>query len=153
MKDSKSIISHLVQQPSFKKCGQARHYEKLLALLPFSFTRGVKSLYTKDNILFFVLNHPNAKMEFNYKRNLIKSLLNELSLQDKQSPFHTIKELKCFVTNQPEQPNTTAQSNTFESYIFYAEKAEGSFENSAQDPKLHALFESIRQQIIHLKSC
>ena len=57
-----------------------RCFERLLGLLPSSFTQWVKFLYIKNDTLFFVFHHPCAKMEFNYKRNLIKSLLSQMSL-------------------------------------------------------------------------
>ena len=100
MKDSKSIISHLVQQPSMKKYEQMRCYDRLLSVLPKSFTSMIRFVYTKNETLFFVLNHPCAKMEFNYKRNLIKSLLKEINIRFPECTALHVKEIQAFVTNQ-----------------------------------------------------
>ena len=150
MKDSKSIISHLVQQPSFKKCEQARCFGQLLALLPASFTQWVKFLYIKNNTLFFVFNHPCAKMEFNYKRNLIKSLLSQISVHMPECSFTHVENIQCFISNKPDEEAQTVSS---QHALSYTERSQGLFENNAHDKKLHALFETIRQRILDTQSC
>ena len=149
MKDAKSIISHLVQQPSMKKYGQMRCYERLLALLPKSFTTLIRFIYTKNDTLFFVFAHPSGKMEFNYKRSLIKSLLSQILLHFPECDCLHVKEIQCFVTNQSEnQPlalHTTAP-------LHYEERALGHFINTCHDPKLYVLFESIKETI-QSRSC
>jgi len=152
MKDSKSIISHLVQQPSLKKFEQMRCYERLLALLPQSFTSMIRFVYTKNDTLFFVLNHPCAKMEFNYKRNLIKSLLKEFNAHFPDCACLHVKDVQAFISNKqdPEEDALIPAS----SEIFYPEQANGTFENTCEDPKLNALFETIKETIKkHHHSC
>ena len=144
MKDAKNIISHLVQHPSMKKYEQMRCYDKLLSLLPKNFTHMVRFLYTKDETLFFVFNHPSAKMEFNYKRSLIKSLLSQIILHFPECECLHVKDIQCFVTNKPQTEEIPESKN---SDIFYEERAEGDFENSCDDAKLKSLFEEIRKAI------
>lgn len=144
MKDAKNIISHLVKHPSMKKYEQMRCYDKLLSLLPKNFTHMVRFLYTKDETLFFVFNHPSAKMEFNYKRSLIKSLLSQILLHFPECECLHVKDIQCFVTNKP-QDDETLESKS--SDIFYEERADGIFENRCDDAKLQALFEEIRKAI------
>ena len=151
MKDSRSIISHLVKQPSFQKCEQMRCFERLLGALPSSFTQWVKFLYIKNDTLFFVFNHPCATMEFNYKRNLIKSLLSQISAELPNDPFLHVKTIQCFVSNQIVQ--TQSSITPYSGEITYTEQALGLFENKAQEPKLHALFEAIRHEILPKKPC
>lgn len=144
MKDAKNIISHLVKHPSMKKYEQMRCYDKLLSLLPKNFTHMVRFLYTKDETLFFVFNHPSAKMEFNYKRSLIKSLLSQIILHFPECECLHVKDIQCFVTNKPQTEEILESKN---SDIFYKERAEGDFENSCDDSKLRTLFEEIRKAI------
>jgi len=144
MKDSKNIISHLVQQPSLKKFEQMRCYERLLALLPQSFTSMIRFVYTKNDTLFFVLNHPCAKMEFNYKRNFIKSLLKEFILHFPECTCLHVKEVQAFVSNKQEEVMALSSAP---SEIFYPEQSQGTFENTCEDPKLNALFEAIKATI------
>jgi hypothetical protein len=150
MKDSKTIISHLVQQPSLKKYEQMRCYEKYLALLPRSFTALVRFVYTKNKTLFFVLNHPCAKMEFNYKRNLIKSLLKEFHAHFPECECLHVNDIQAFVTNKIDPQEMQDEVNSSE--IFYPEQALGVFESQCDDPKLQALFEAIKQTIQN-RSC
>ena len=144
MKDAKNIISHLVKHPSMKKYEQMRCYDKLLSLLPKNFTHMVRFLYTKDETLFFVFNHPSAKMEFNYKRSLIKSLLSQILVHFPECECLHVKDIQCFVTNKPQTEEILESKN---SDIFYKERAEGDFENSCDDSKLRTLFEEIRKAI------
>lgn len=144
MKDAKNIISHLVKHPSMKKYEQMRCYDKLLSLLPKNFTHMVRFLYTKDETLFFVFNHPSAKMEFNYKRSLIKSLLSQIILHFPECTCLHVKNIQCFVTNKPQTEEILESKN---SDIFYEERADGIFENGCDDAKLRSLFEDIRKAI------
>lgn len=128
-----------------------RCFERLLSLLPSSFTQWVKFLYIKNDTLFFVFHHPCAKMEFNYKRNLIKSLLSQMSLHAPECSSLHVKEIQCFVSHQNNKEEEKLFTQNGE--IFYVEKASGAFENACEDPKLHALFEAIRQEITQTPSC
>lgn len=144
MKDSKSIISHLVQQPYMKKFKQVQCYDRLLCLLPKSLTTMIKFLYNKNETLFFVLNNPCAKMEFNYKRNLIKSLLSQIVLHFPECQCLHVKDIQCFVSNQLEEKITPLVNH---SMITYNERSDGTFDNRCSDETLHALFEHIREEI------
>jgi len=144
MKDAKSIISHLVQQPSMKKYEHMRCFERLLGLLPKSFTSLVRFVYTKNETLFFVLSHPAGKMEFHYKRSLIKSLLSQIIIHFPECDCLLVKEIQSFVTNQSEKEIPLALSSA----ISYEERATGTFTNHCQDPKLSALFEAIKETIL-----
>ncbi len=143
MKDAKSIISHLVQDPSMKKFAHLRCFERLLGLLPKSFTTLVRFVYTKNETLFFVLSHPAGKMEFNYKRSLIKSLLSQIIIHFPECECLHVKEIQSFVTNQIEKETPTPSTSP----ITYTERASGCFANTCQDPKLNALFEAIKETI------
>ena len=151
MKDSKSIISHLVQQPSMKKYEQMRCYDRLLSLLPKSFTSMIRFVYTKNDTLFFVLNHPCAKMEFNYKRNLIKSLLKEVHVHFPECGCLHVNEVQAFITNQKSEEEALIVSANSE--IFYAEQATGEFETLCEDEKLRSLFEAIKETIAKNRTC
>lgn len=143
MKDAKSIISHLVQHPSMEKYEQMRCFERLLGFLPKSFTAMVRFVYVKNETLFFVVEHPSAKMEFNYKQSLIKSLLSQILRHHPECSCLHVKDVQCFVTNKIQEkipPENTSD-------IGYPETAQGIFENHCDDEKLHTLFENIKKTI------
>lgn len=143
MKDSKTIISHLKKHPSLKTLEKEECYELLIRLLPNSLSNFIKFIYTKHDTLFFVLTHPSAKMEFNYKRNLIKGLLKKLETFHPKCKCINLKEIKAFVTNKKIEKNYEAKS----SEIFYKERSSGNFKNEAKDEKLYELFEKIKEEI------
>ncbi len=93
MKDSKTIISHLKKHPSLKTLEQEECFDILIKLLPTSLSNFIKFIYTKNSTLFFVLKHPSAKMEFNYKRNLIKDILKKIETFHPNCKCINLKEL------------------------------------------------------------
>lgn len=142
MKDSKNIISHLKKNPLLKNLEQQECFDILLSLLPKSFTQFIKFIYKKNDTIFFVLKHPSAKMEFNYKRNLIKELLNKVINFNQQCKSLQNIEIKAFVSNKK-----VINPKSSQSLIFYNEKAKGTFINNSKNEKLHELFEEIRKTI------
>lgn len=143
MKDSKTIISHLKKHPSLKTLEQEECFDILIKLLPYSLSNFIKFIYTKNDTLFFVLNHPSAKMEFNYKRNLIKEILKKIENFHPNCKCINLKEVKAFVSNK----KTPKEEEEKETKIFYKERSNGTFTNNTKDENLHAIFEEIRKEI------
>ncbi|MFV0480571.1 MAG: hypothetical protein ACK5LP_01175 [Campylobacteraceae bacterium] len=143
MKQARIIISHLQRQPSFEKLEQIKAYKKLFALLPNRLGNVVRFAYNKNQTLFIVLEHPGYKMEFNYKLNLIKSLLKELVKIDVTCKCIDADVIKVFVTNKPPLVSPVREVVG----PFYSEKSVGNFKNLAKDEKLHKIFEEIREII------
>jgi hypothetical protein len=144
MKSSREIIVHIKNNPSLTHLKKIESYKKLLSLLPKRLAGGVRFMYNKNETLFFVLEHPGLKMEFNYKMGLIKELLKELISKDPSCKNIDAKEIKCFVTNKPplKTPPCTPTGP------FYTETSMGEFKNCATSKELHAQFESIRERIL-----
>lgn len=141
MKTSQDIISHLVRKPQNRQIVQKGCIDKLISCLPPQMARAVLFTYIKNRTLFFVLNHPGLKMEFNYKHNLIKSLLKKIKDIDLICKEVEVDEIKSFVSNKIAPPVKPQKIITFH------ERSHGNFANDAKDETLHALFESIRQEI------
>ncbi len=143
MKDSKTIISHLKRNPSLKTLEQEECFDMLISLLPRSLSNFIKFLYTKNSTLFFVLQHPSAKMEFHYKRNLIKDLLKKIETFHPKCKCINLKEIKAFVTNKKREKQKIPKDTA----IFYKERASGNFTNKTKNRELHDLFEQIRLEV------
>ena len=92
MKNMLEIIKHLKNNPQFGKINSSQAIKKFIELLPAKLNKGVKFGYVRNNILFFVLTHPVYKMEFEYNKALIKSLLKTYKQID-------VQDIKFFVTN------------------------------------------------------
>ncbi|MBE0494939.1 MAG: hypothetical protein IBX45_00870 [Campylobacterales bacterium] len=122
---------------------KSESYQKLLSLLPRNMAQGVRFMYTNNDTLFFVLEHPGLKMEFHYKTTLIKGLLKELIAHDPSCRCIEAEHIKTFVTNKPPlHVRPSAPTGPF-----YTEASRASFVNHATSEELHALFESIRTTI------
>ena len=144
MKDSQTIISHLKKHPSLKTLEQEECFDILIKLLPNSLSNFIKFIYIKNSTLFFVLKHPSAKMEFNYKRNLIKDILKRIENFHPNCKCINLKEIRAFVSNKKEPKIEPPKDAT----IFYEERSHGDFKNIAQDEKINEIFEKIREEIL-----
>ena len=143
MKTAKSIIEHLKHHPQNSKVLEIACYEKLKAMLPPHLAKAVMFIYQKNHTLYFVLNHPGMKMEFNYKHSLIKNLLNKLKEFDENCKDIAITEVKSFVSNKiPQKKISTPVLNRY-----YREKSTGTFENRAKNEELKAIFENIKTML------
>jgi hypothetical protein len=90
-------------------------------------------------------------MEFNYKRNLIKSLLKEIQSHFPECSCLNVKDVQAFVTNQKSEEEALVTSTHSE--IFYPEQASGTFETLCEDERLRSLFEAIKETIAKNRSC
>ncbi|MCH9812413.1 MAG: hypothetical protein K0U47_00525 [Epsilonproteobacteria bacterium] len=144
MKTSKEIISHLINKPQHSQITQKQCIDKLISLLPPTLGRAIMFTYIKNRTLFFVLNHPGLKMEFNYKHNLIKSLLNKIKDIDLNCQKLEIDKINSFVSNKV-TPKPTLYKKT--DTLRYKERASGEFDNLASTDELKALFEQIKIEI------
>ncbi len=145
MKTAKSIIEHLKRHPQNSKVLEIACYEKVKALLPPHLAKAILFIYKKNHTLYFVLNHPGMKMEFNYKHTLIKNLLNKLKDFDENCKELAITEVKSFVSNKiplKKEPETPPIKR------YFTEKSTGTFENKAQNEELNAIFEEIKAMLV-----
>jgi len=135
MKKVNDILTHLKYSPEFKKINTSQKLEKLIQVLPLKLKKGVKFAYIKKQILFFVLKHPVYKMEFEYNKEIIKSLL-------KKAGIKNVEEIRFFVTNKLEKKeDKVVEPPSFK------ERSYGIFQNSVKDKKLREKFEEIRKII------
>ncbi|TLP37610.1 DUF721 domain-containing protein [Arcobacter arenosus] len=135
MKKVNEILSHLKNNPEFRKINTQATIIKFIELLPDKLKKGVKFAYVKREILFFVLSHPVYKMEFEYNKSLINDLL-------KQANIANVQELRFFVTNKIEKKKKEEVIP-----MTFKERSFGIFENKITNEKLHAKVEEIRKLI------
>ncbi|MFW3411166.1 DUF721 domain-containing protein [Aliarcobacter butzleri] len=135
MKKISEILSHLKNYPEFKKFNTYSLIVKFIDVLPLKLKKGVKFAYVKNQTLYFVLTHPVYKMEFEYNKADIKSLLKNFKIAN-------VEEIAFFVTNIVEK-----KEKELEQKPFYEERSYGIFENKAKDEKIFKKFENIRNII------
>ena len=144
MKSSKEIINHIVSKPSMKKAAHHRCFLKLKSLLPKRLQESILFIYKKNRTLFFVLNHPGVKMEFNYKVSLINTLLNKIKEVDEKCADLDIKNIKTFVSNKIYENDSSFWEN---SAPYYKERSKGEFKNLARNEDIRKILEEIRETI------
>jgi hypothetical protein len=144
MKKVSMILSHLTNQPQFKVLKQESCYKKYLSLLGAKWQKAIAFIYIKENTLFLAVTHPGFKMELNYNKDLLKSVLTQLSSidsackmlkADKVVVFHS--KYRSIVKDLPEESTVP----------YYNELASSEFVIKNQDEDLKEKFEQIKVQI------
>lgn len=141
MKKANIIIEHLQNTPHLRKLREQKYFNKLKNILPSALKNGIKFIYKKDNILFFVLSHNLFLSEFNYNLKTINKLLK--NLEEIEQISLNIKEVKAFISHKP----LVRESKSVDTHIKYIESANGDFKNSIKDRELNSIFEKIREDI------
>ena len=135
MKKINEILSHLKNNPEFSKINTFFLIKKFIEVLPLKLKKGVKFAYVKNQTLYFVLTHPVYKMEFEYNKADIKSLLKNFKIAN-------VEDIGFFITNVIEK-----KEDPKEPIPFYIERSYGIFENRAKDEYIFKKFEKIREII------
>ena len=145
MKNASQIINSIQNKPQFSKLSRFSCIKRIQSIFVPALQRMIKFAYIKNDTLYFVLNHPAGKQEFDNNIQNIKSALN----------FHTpeecsetlIRDIKAFVTHTPRTTIKTEPKQIQK----YTERATGDFDINIQDEKLNSLIKSI-QDIIKAKN-
>ena len=135
MKKINEILSHLKNNPEFSKINTSFLIKKFIEVLPLKLKKGVKFAYVKNQTLFFVLTHPVYKMEFEYNKADIKSLLKTFKIAN-------VEDIGFFITNIIEK-----KEKVNDSIPLYKERSYGIFENKVKDEYMFKKFEKIREII------
>lgn len=140
MKNSTDIIKNLQNQPQFSKLSHFSCIKKIQSLFNAPLQKMVKFAYIKNKTLFFVLNHPGAKQEFDNNIQSIKSALKFVT-PDECKEF-LIDDIKAFVTHTPSFALGMSQIKK-DTAPSYPERASGTLEVTIHDEKLNQLIKSI----------
>ncbi|MBX7490017.1 hypothetical protein K4G58_00795 [Helicobacter sp. Faydin-H64] len=138
-------MTHLLSSPSFKKLYEIRESEHFIQMLPLSLKNGIAFSFAKDKILFIALSHPCFKQEFYHKIALVKQLLKQYQRQ--KNTLLEIIDIKIFVTYDAYKKEVEKNQEIAIPQV-YGELSRGEFKNLAKDQEIHALFESIRGNIL-----
>lgn len=140
MKNASDIIKIIQNQPQFSKLNGFHCIKKIQSLFNLPLQRMVKFAYIKNGTLFFVLNHPGAKQEFDNNIQSIKSALKFVTPEECKDL--NIGDIKAFVTHSPnfQLKNPQKKNDTAPSYT---ERASGELEVTICDERLNKLVKSI----------
>jgi hypothetical protein len=140
MKNANMILSHLTSQPQFKSLKRQECYQKYIALLSPKWQKAVAFVYIKDETLFIAVTHPGFKMELNYNRDLLKSLLTQLNGYDEACQMMQAEKVVVFHSKYYAMPQ---EKVSYVSVPHYHERATGNFETPS-DSELKEKFERIK---------
>ena len=146
MKRANEILNKVKSNPFFKSVHKYSCFNKLLTSLPPRFQDAIAFFYIKNGTLFGGLSHPGYKMELNYNKDLIKSLLSQIATYDKacKNVFEEVNDVKFFISKFHKQREFKIDLNTIP---FYQELSTGNFEIKVKNEKLKEIFLKIKEDI------
>jgi hypothetical protein len=144
MKKADKIISHILYLPEFKSLRSHYCYQKFLSLLSPKYQRAIAFVYVRQNTLFVALRHPGFKMELNYNKDLLKSILTLLGKKDEKCSFLVADRVVVFNSKYKTIIKNKEQLSTIP---YYKESASGDFNIYCSDKKLKEAFEQIKALI------
>jgi hypothetical protein len=144
MKNMSMILSHLTNQPQFKYLKQQACYKKYLSLLGKKWQKAIAFVYIRNETLFVAVTHPGFKMELHYNRDLLKSVLTQLSSLDPECTMLQAKEVVIFHSKYRSIIKTSQKETTIP---YYQELAHSDFTVQTDDPELKQMFEKIKETI------
>lgn len=140
MKNASVILSHLSSQPQFKSLKRQECYQKFINLLSPKWQKAIAFVYIKDETLFIAVTHPGYKMELNYNRDLLKTLLTQLNSHDESCKMMQALKVVIFHSKYHAMPQEKVVS---QSVPHYQERALGDFDTPS-DLELKEKFERIK---------
>ena len=144
MKKASSILSHLSNQPQFKFLKQQVCYKKYISLLTPKYQKAIAFIYIKNDTLFIAVTHPGFKMELNYNRDLLKSVLTQLGNHNTECEMMQAKDVVIFHSKYHPVKKEHVDVSTVP---YYNELASIDFDIESEDTEIIAKFEQIKEQI------
>ncbi len=144
MKQANTILSHIQSLPQFKLLKSHYCYQKFISSLNPTFKKAIAFIYIKDETLFVALSHPGFKMEMNYQKEVLLSILNILTKQDEKCQHLKAKKVILFNSKHI----SIIKEQKIESTVpHYQEMALGEFTIKSEDSEIIKAFEAIRESI------
>ncbi|MCF6243949.1 MAG: hypothetical protein L3J43_02810 [Sulfurovum sp.] len=144
MKKASSILSHLSNQPQFKFLKQQGCYKKYIGLLTPKYQKAIAFIYIKDETLFIAVTHPGFKMELNYNKDLLKSVLTQFANHDENCEM--MRASKVVVFHSKYHP-VEKEKEDVSTVPYYNELASVDFDIQSDDAEIIAKFEQIKKHI------
>ncbi len=144
MKKASIILSHLAQKPQFRYLKQGGCYKKYISLLSAKWQKAIAFVYIRENTLFVALTHPGFKMELNYNKDLLISLLKQLSTFDEKCKILSATKVVIFLSKYKSLKKSEAPVITVP---YYDELATPNFDIKSKDEELKKRFKQIQNII------
>ena len=144
MKNVSTILTHLTNQPQFKVLKRQKCYQKYLSLLGKKWQKAIAFVYVRNDTLFVAVTHPGFKMELHYNRDLLKSVLTQLSSLDSDCRMMRAEKVVVFASKYH---TIIPKKDTPSTIPYYHESATGAFPLEIEDEALKERFEKTKELI------
>ncbi|HIP28195.1 MAG TPA: hypothetical protein EYG82_03365 [Sulfurovum sp.] len=144
MKNAHTILSHLSKKPQFKFLKQQECYKKYIGLLGVKYQKAIAFIYIKNDTLFIAVTHPGFKMELNYNKDLLKSVLTQLTKYDQECSV--MQASKVVIFHSKYHP-VEKEKKSISTVPYYHELASEDFDIQCEDAQLIDKFEQIKKSI------
>jgi hypothetical protein len=144
MKKVSIILSHLANQPQFKFLKQESCNKKYISLLSAKWQKAIAFIYIRDNTLFVAVTHPGFKMELNYNKDLLITILKQLSSYDKSCKKMSADSVIVF---HSKYRSIVKEKKKEETVPYYDELSTPYFDIKSNDSELKEKFEEIQKSI------
>jgi len=144
MKKAHTILSHLANQPQFRFLKQQGCYKKYISLLGAKYQKAIAFIYIKDETLFIAVTHPGFKMELNYNKDLLKSVLTQIVKYDDSCEMMQANKVVVFHSKYHKMEKEQIAESTVP---YYNELASTNFDIKSEDEDIIKKFEQIKEQI------
>ncbi|NPA55077.1 MAG: hypothetical protein GXO40_01785 [Epsilonproteobacteria bacterium] len=140
MKNVKDILNHL-NLPYSNKIKLQKCAKLLINSLPVVYQNNILYAYIKGETLYIATKHQAINFELYQKLSDIKAMLALIQRKLNRCTSIKITTIKTFTKyNKPTPPHRANEK-------FYKKPLKGDFINKATNPKIHDMFEQIRQEI------
>jgi len=137
-------LSHLVNQPQFRYLKQQVCYQKFISLLGAKWRKAIAFVYIREKTLFVAVTHPGFKMELNYNRDLLKSVLTDLASHDSKCASLQADKVIVFHSRYRSLLNEKKSADTIP---YYHEQASSDFKIACKDKTLADRFQKTKELI------
>ncbi len=144
MKNAHTILSHIINLPEFKLLKKHYCYQKFLSLLAPRFQKAIAFVYLREDTLFVALSHPGFKMELNYNKDLLRTLLSMLAKSDEKC--QQMRASKVILFNS-KHISILKEKKIVSTVPYYQEMAHGDFTVESEDEELREAFSKIKNSI------
>lgn len=141
MKPVHSILSNIQALPQFKLLRKHYCYQKFLSLLPLKLQKAVAFVYLREETLFVALSHPGFKMELNYNRDLLKSLLTQIASLDPECKMMQADKVVVFHSKYRSIIKEAAETTTVP---YYNELSSAQFDLDDMDAEIQEKFQETK---------
>ncbi len=144
MKNASMILSHLRNKPQFRFLKQQVCYKKYISLLGKKYQKAIAFIYIKDDTLFIAVTHPGFKMELNYNKDLLKSVLTQLVKYDDTCETMRASKVVVFHSKYHKMKEAPIDESTVP---YYNELASVDFDIKSEDVDIIEKFNAIKEHI------